>query len=251
MAVQHSHPNPMICVILTAPTGSPCRKRNRKEDRMKRSHSLGLLFAAVGVLLMLAIPSLAAAKQRDRNHDGIPDRWEKRHHLSTKVNQARRDQDRDHLRNLAEFEAGTNPRNPDTNGNGIPDGEEHAGKIASFDTETGRLVIDLFGGDTVSGLVTEETEIECGGQKGASASSSDSGDEAAGSEDEQQGEEPGDDGGQEESGDDEGDQEEAGDDEGQGSNCSTADLEVGAVVHEAELQIEEGSAVFEKVELAG
>lgn len=218
---------------------------------MNRSHNLGLLLVAIGVLAMLAVPSIAAAKQGDRNHDGIPDRWEKRHRLSTRVNQARRDQDRDHLRNRAEFLAGTNPRNADSDGDGIPDGEEYAGKIASFDTETGRLTIGLFGGDTVSGLVTEETEIECDGpNQGASAS--DSPNDGEGSDDEQQGEEPGDDeGGQEESGDDEGDQEEPGDEEGQGSNCTTADLEVGAVVHEAELQVEDGSAVFEKVELAG
>jgi hypothetical protein len=217
---------------------------------MKRSHSLGLLLIAIGALTMLAVPSIAAAKQRDRNHDGIPDRWEKRHRLSTGVNQARRDQDRDHLRNRAEFLAGTNPRNADSDGDGIPDGEENAGKIASFDTETGRLTIDLFGGDTVSGLVTEETEIECDGQN-SGASASDSPNEGEGSDDGQQGEEPGDQEGQEESGDDDGDQEESGDDDGQGSNCTTADLEVGAVVHEAELQIENGSATFEEVELAG
>jgi len=216
---------------------------------MKHSRSFGILLIAIGLLAVLSVPSIAAAKQRDRNHDGIPDRWEKRHRLSTRVNQARRDQDRDHLRNRAEFLAGTNPRNADSDGDGIPDGEENAGKIASFNTETGRLVIDLFGGDTVSGLVTEETEIECNGQNSGASDSSDDGE---GSDDGQQGEGPGDqEEGEEDPGDDEGDQGEPGDDDGQGSNCTAADLEVGAVVHEAELQIENGSATFEKVELAG
>src|SRR3954451_5137199 len=115
---------------------------------MKRSHSVGLMLIAIGALVMLAVPSIAAAKQRDRNHDGIPDRWEKRHRLSTRVNQARRDQDRDHLRNRAEFLAGTNPRNADSDGDGIPDGEENAGTIASFDATSGKLVINVFGGET-------------------------------------------------------------------------------------------------------
>lgn len=215
---------------------------------MKRSHNLGFLLVAIGVLTMLAVPSIAAAKQRDRNHDGIPDRWEKRHRLSMKVNQARRDQDRDHLRNRAEFLAGTNPRNADSDGDGIPDGEENAGTIASFDATSGKLVINVFGGETVSGLVTEETEIECRGQKDG-ASASESGDGEEGSDDDQQGEEPGDDGGGRQGPGD--DDEEEIDDDGPGSNCTTADLVAGAVVHEAELEIEDGSAVFEKVELAG
>jgi hypothetical protein len=241
MTLRDPHGATVFSVQETQPLGGP----------MKRSHRFGLMLIAIGALAMLAVPSIAAAKQRDRNHDGIPDRWEKRHHLSTKVNQARRDQDRDRLRNRAEFLAGTNPRNADSDGDGIPDGEENAGKIASFNTETGRLTIDLFGGDTVSGLVTEETEIECDGAT-QSASVSDSSGDGESSDDGQQGEEPGDqEEGEKEPGDDEGDQEESGDDDGQGSNCTTADLEVGAVVHEAELQIEEGSAVFEKVELAG
>jgi hypothetical protein len=210
---------------------------------MNRSHSL-LLLVAIG-LLALALPGSAAAKARDRNHDGIPDRWEKRHHLSTTVNQARRDQDHDHLRNRAEFEAGTNPRDSDSDNDGIPDGQEHAGTIASFDPTTGELTIDLFGGGSVSGLVTEETEIECD-ESGGEASASDSSGEDEGSDDNQDGNE---------SGDDDGQENESGDGDGQdgpnNSNCATADLEPGATVDEAELELENGMAVFEKVELTG
>lgn len=216
---------------------------------MKRNRSLGLLLVAIGILA-LAVPGMAAAaKQRDRNHDGIPDRWEKRHRLSTKVNQARRDQDRDHLRNRAEFRANTDPRDPDTDDDGISDSDENAGTIASFDPASGKLVIDLFGGETVSGLVTDETEIECDDRhSGASASHADDEDESS---DDQESEGPGEDGDDQDQPDDDGEeQEEPGEDEG-GSNCTTADLEAGAVVHEAELELENGRATFEKVELAG
>lgn len=211
---------------------------------------------ALGALALLAMPSLAAAK--DRNHDRIPDRWEKKHHLSLKVNQARKDQDRDGLRNRAEFLAGDNPRKADSNGDGVMDGEENAGTIVSFDEETGKLTIDLFGDENISGFVTEETEIKCEGSGSASVSSDgmsgdeeEAGDGEGGSESE-----PGDDnGGEEEAGDDNGGEteEEPGDDNGgQGNgNCTAADLTPGAVVQEAELKVEGGKAVFEKVELSG
>jgi hypothetical protein len=209
-----------------------------------------MLAMAVALTAVAAMPSAAAAKARDRNHDRIPDRWEKRHNLSTKVNQARRDQDHDGLRNRAEFEAGTNPHNPDTNGNGIPDGEEHAGKIASFDPTSGELTIDLFGGGTISGLVTEETEIECHGQSSEASASTSGEDGEAGKEDgndeSNEDEQQGDDGAEEEAGDDD----QGSNDQGS-SNCTTADLEPGATVDEAELKVENGMAVFEKVELAG
>jgi hypothetical protein len=227
---------------------------------------------ALGALALLAMPGLAAAK--DRNHDRIPDRWEKRHHLSLKVNQARHDQDRDHLRNRAEFLAGDNPRDRDSDDDGTVDGQEQAGTIASFDEETGRLVIDLFGNDTVAGLVTDQTEIKCEDDSGATVSSEGSGGgETA----------PGDDnGGEDEVGDDHGDDgEEVGDDDG-GDNsgpgrdgdddnsgpsdnsgpghegdddrdrlCTTAELVRGAIVEEAELEIENGQAIFREVELSG
>jgi hypothetical protein len=219
---------------------------------------------ALGALVaFLAMPSLAAAK--DRNHDRIPDRWEKSHHLSTKVNQARRDQDRDHLDNRQEFLAGDNPRDKDSNDDGVMDGAENAGTIASFDTETGRLVINLFGDETIAGFVTEETEIECENHDSGASASSDGG---SGGESE-----PGDDnGGEEEVGGDNGGQgeEEPGDDDGgdnsgpgsensgpgngdednQG-NCTTAALVPGAVVQEAELKVENGKAVFDEIELSG
>lgn len=219
---------------------------------------------ALGALALLAMPGLASA--RDRNHDHIPDKWEKKNHLSLNVNQARKDQDHDHLRNRAEFLAGDNPHKADSNGDGVMDGEENAGTIASFDAETGKLTIDLFGGESISGFVGEETEIKCEHSGGASASSEDGGGSGEG--------EPGDDnGGEEEAGDDNGGQgeeepgddnggeeqpsgdsgEEAGDDNGGdgGGNCTTADLTPGAVVQEAELQISNGKAVFEEVELSG
>jgi hypothetical protein len=227
---------------------------------------------ALGALALLAMPGLVAAK--DRNHDRIPDRWEKRHHLSLKVNQARHDQDRDQLRNRAEFLAGDNPRDRDSDDDGVADGDEQAGTIASFDAESGRLVIDLFGNDTVAGLVTEQTEIECEDDSGATVSSESSGSGEA---------EPGDDrGGENEVGDDHGDDgDEVGDDhdgdnsgpghEGDDDNsgpsdnsgpgdegdddhdrlCTTAELVPGAVVEEAELKIENGQAIFHEVELSG
>jgi hypothetical protein len=211
---------------------------------------------ALGALALLAMPGLAAAK--DRNHDRIPDRWEKRHELSLKVNQARHDQDRDHLRNRAEFLAGDDPRDHDSDDDGVIDGNEQAGTIASFDSETGRLVIDLFGTDTVAGLVTGATEIKCEDEPSTTASASSDGSDSGEPE-------PGDDNGgqgEEEVGDDHGGHgEEAGDDNsGPGHDgdddhgdrlCTTAELVPGAVVEEAELRIANGQATFHEVELSG
>jgi hypothetical protein len=129
-------------------------------SRHPKGTRLGVaLVAALGALALLALPSIAAAK--DRNHDKIPDRWEKRHHLSLTVQQSGRDQDRDHLDNRGEFRVGDNPRDRDSDHDGVMDGDENAGTIASYDTESGKLVINLFGGETISGLVTEDTRIRC------------------------------------------------------------------------------------------
>jgi hypothetical protein len=221
----------------------------------KRSRFFGLLVAAIGTVAMLALPGIAAAK--DRNHDRIPDRWEKRHHLSTSVNQASRDQDGDHLRNRGEFRAGDNPRDQDSDDDGVIDGDENAGTIVSFDAATGKLTIALFNGETISGLVTDATRIQCGHEcnhgDDSKATVSDHGD----------GDHSGSGSGPPGQGDDEND-DPPGDDgtapgasEGPGHgadntpNCTTAALTEGTVVEEAELELEHGVASFEKVELGG
>jgi hypothetical protein len=201
-----------------------------------------LLALALGAAALLAIGAVASAK--DSNDDHIPDRWEVRHHLSLKVDQSGRDQDRDSLRNRAEFRAGDNPRDRDSDDDGTRDGDENAGTIASFNKDSGRLVIDLFGGDSVSGTVNATTEIKCEGPEDRSSALS--GEPEPGDDHGGHGNEPGDDNGGR-----------AGDDDGghHGGrhghvNCTTAALVVGAVVEEADLEIEHGTATFDEVELA-
>jgi hypothetical protein len=76
------------------------------------------------VALTATMASPAAARSRDRNHDGIADRWERHFHLSLKVNQANRDQDRDGLGNRGEFRSHTSPRDQDTDNDGVEDADE-------------------------------------------------------------------------------------------------------------------------------
>jgi hypothetical protein len=226
------------------------------------------------VAAMLIIPSAASAK--DRNHDQIPDKWEKKFNLSLKVDQANKDQDRDKVDNLNEFQEGTNPRDRDSDDDGVADGkedsdhdglnnknedmtanlpddkdtdndgtkddDENAGVIHSFDGTT--LVIDLAGGGQVSGQVNQSTEIECENENEIENEMDDLNDDSAkASHDDNSGP------GSENSGpgsvnsgpgDDEGL-----DDEDANDVCTTADLMPNTVVHEAELE----NGVFREVEL--
>jgi len=197
---------------------------------MRKTKSAALAVLAFALFTILAGPAAA----RDRNHDRIPDRWEQRHHLSLKVKQAKRDQDGDGLRNRAEFKAGLDPRDDDTDGDGTEDGDENAGTVQSFDASTGRLTIRLFGGGSVSGLVTRDTEIECDDD---AARAADHGDDDRGDDDRSG---PG-------GGDDHGDDDRGGDD--QGEDCGTEALTAGREVEEADLEVSNGQATFEKVEL--
>jgi hypothetical protein len=85
---------------------------------------------AIALFMLLAGPAMA----KDRNHDRIPDRWEKRHHLSLHHEQAGRDQDHDDLDNRGEYRAHLDPRDADSDDDGVKDGDENAGTVKSSRT---------------------------------------------------------------------------------------------------------------------
>jgi hypothetical protein len=81
------------------------------------------IIAPVLVLAWLAAP-ISTAAARDRDHDGLSDKWEKRYGLSTTKRSAMRDSDHDGLRNRREYRLRTNPRRKDTDRDGLRDGRE-------------------------------------------------------------------------------------------------------------------------------
>ncbi len=189
---------------------------------------LKLLTMAVLALALLAIPGTALAKSRDRDHDHMADKWEKRHHLNTHRRDGRRDPDRDGRSNLAEFRAHTDPRDPDTDNDGVEDGDEVSGTIASFDSNTGVLTITTPNGDVTGNVVQGTTEIKCENEAEQEDVNDDHGDDDRGDVSDAR------------HGSDDGDR---GDDN---TTCTTADLTQGTAVHEAEMN---SSGQFTEVEL--
>jgi hypothetical protein len=68
--------------------------------------------------------SLYAQDVTDTDNDGMPDAWELLYGLNINVNDATGDADNDGLSNLREYEYQTNPIDPDTDKDGLKDGEE-------------------------------------------------------------------------------------------------------------------------------
>jgi hypothetical protein len=81
---------------------------------------LTILALLVAAAALTASPALA----RKKDHDRMPDRWEKRNHLNVKKDDSRRDRDRDGLSNYGEYRAHTNPRKKDSDHDGRRDGRE-------------------------------------------------------------------------------------------------------------------------------
>jgi hypothetical protein len=201
-----------------------------------------LLLLAATCAAALVFPAVGMARGHgDRNGDRIPDRWERAHHLTLKVKQAKRDQDHDGLRNRAEFMAGDDPRDADTDGDGTKDGKEKAGQVVSF--TGGILIVHLFNGDDVKGTVDDDTEIECEDAH-AMAPAARAADEGHGD-----GDHGDDDQGEDHRG--AGDDDHGDDDEDGHAGCDATKLTPGAVVGEAELKATAGGLVFEKIELVG
>ena len=138
-----------------------------------------VLLSAAATFAALALPAAAGAAPTalDRDRDRMPDRWETAHGLKVKVNDSSRDKDRDGLKNLAEYKSGLDPRDADSDNDGLEDDDEQAGKVLSF--ANGVLTLKTFDGETFTGRVTDATEIECEDEeKTASIRSADDDDEA-------------------------------------------------------------------------
>jgi hypothetical protein len=236
-------------------------------EELMRGKLKALMVVAAGALALTVVAFGGTAAAKDRNHDHISDKWEKKFHLSLKVDQSNKDQDGDKVDNLNEFQEGTNPRDKDTDNdgrpdgkedsdhdglnnmgedqtanlpddqdtdnNGVEDGAENPGTIASFDGTT--LVIDIAGGGQVSGTVDASTRIRCETEDEMENESGDDNSSVATASDD----------GGDNSGPGSADDQSGDTSDGPGVACTTADLVPGTAVHEAELQ----GTTFEKVEL--
>lgn len=206
------------------------------EGNGSRHRRLGVaLVAALGVIAMLALPSFAAARARGHHHANN----HARHHLMSRH------------RNRMVLIRGTA-----SNAAGSLAEQENAGEVESFDGTT--LTIKLFAGGTISGKVTESTEIECEHQSTETQASEDGQEGQEGQDNQGEDQQSGDQSQQSEDqpGDQSGDEGDSSDTEDQGSSspsgsCGTASLTPGAVVHEAELEVGSHGAVFHSVHLAG
>ena len=216
---------------------------------------IGILLAAILALVAVSLPGAASAK--DRNHDKLPDKWEKANKLSLKKDQRKLDQDRDGLKNRGEFRSGTNPRDKDSDDDGVTDKKEKAGIISAYDADAGTLTISLYAGGELSGSVSEDTRVKCEDE----SSGDDDGTEDQGSGDATTSRHGGGDNGgpgdsDDESGDegpgDIGDREDGhhGSHRGDcGGDCSLEDLAVDVEITEAEVKYTADGAVFKELEI--
>ncbi len=193
-----------------------------------------LLMTTTSAMLAVAAPGVASAHHGERHHGSHRANAHRHHHH--------------HHAAPARVRIFGTPAAPVSTPPGTPPvtppsrNDEPAGTVASF--AGGVLTITLKDGSTVSGKVTDRTEIHCQsatvpppveeGEHG--------GDRSHGEDGQSSGRDDGDDG----PGDDNG----AGDDANEHS-CTTAALVAGAVVREAKLIVSSSGAIWANVDLVG
>jgi hypothetical protein len=221
------------------------------------------LITVVIAAALLAVPAGVLARHGrhdrvDRDHDGMADKWERRHHLNTHVNDARRDPDHDGLSNLSEFRHHTDPQKANDDDNEI------SGTIVSFQNNVLTIQLAGQGAGTVSGTVNAQTRIECDDNDDAPASqpaatisrdggSDDGSGDSSGPGSDNSGPGSNHDSGDDDAQDNQGDdvQGENDDDQGDDNACTSADLKPNERVDEAKfVKAADGSIVFTKIELA-
>jgi len=169
------------------------------------------LLATFALLVAVTALSASPALARKRDHDRMPDRWEKKHHLNVKKNDANRDRDRDGLSNYGEYRSHTNPRkkdsdhdgrrdgredrdrdklknaveirtgydpgDADTDDDGIKDGRENAGKITKLSDSS--VTIKLAVGGKLAASLGEDLVVDCKDQPSTDGTDPEPGGDAA------------------------------------------------------------------------
>jgi hypothetical protein len=97
--------------------------RNDAAQTEGNTPMLKWLVLPIVVLAYIAVTA-SADTPRDRDHDRMPDRWERGHDLSPTKRNGKRDPDGDHLRNRREFRLRTHPKRADTDRDRLRDGAE-------------------------------------------------------------------------------------------------------------------------------
>ncbi|QTA79932.1 Uncharacterized protein dnl_22140 [Desulfonema limicola] len=93
-----------------------------------------LIFLSLNILIgynigyaesnILSYPASISLSENDSDQDGLPDYWEQRFSGTSTGLKPDEDNDNDELKNYDEFKYGTHPFEPDSDGDGLTDGQE-------------------------------------------------------------------------------------------------------------------------------
>ena len=129
-----------------------------KRTRAARLAAGALLITMYGFSHGAAAFGAAQATSRDRDGDGMPNRWEVANGLNPDRPNAGGDKDHDGLRNLGEFRHHSDPTDTDTDTDGVDDGDEvHGSHTDPADADTDDDGLD---GDEVHDTGTDPTDVD-------------------------------------------------------------------------------------------